>query len=242
MTNRATEASPIIYARIAGLAYLLIILLGIFCAGFIDSKLIVPSNNAATANNIMANDLLFRISIAGVLIMYAIVVVLSWALYVILKPVNKNLSLLAMLLRSGEAILGGATVLISFIVLLLLNGEDYSAVFEAEQLQALAGLFLNVRNAALDIVLIFVGLGGTVFCYLFFKSKYVPGILAAWGIFTYLSMLVLALINILLPNRPEMIEIFLFTLGAFFEIIFGFWLLFKGVNFQQGDVYASGSV
>jgi hypothetical protein len=242
MTNRTAEASPLIYARVAGLAYVLIIILGIFCVGFIDSKLIVPSNNAATANNIMANDLLSRIGIAGVLILYASVVVLSWALYVILKTVNKNLALLALLLRSGEAILGGATVLISFIVLLLLNGEDYSTVFEAEQLQALAGLFLNIRNAALDIVLIFVGLGGTVFCYLFFKSKYVPGILAAWGIFTYLSMLVLALVNILLPNRPEMIEIVLFALGSFFEIIFGFWLLFKGVNFQQKDVPVSGSV
>lgn len=242
MTNRTAEASPLIYARVAGLAYVLIIILGIFCVGFIDSKLIVPSNNAATANNIMANDLLFRIGIAGVLILYASVVVLSWALYVILKSVNKNLALLALLLRSGEAILGGATVLISFIVLLLLNGEDYSTIFEAEQLQALAGLFLNVRTAALDIVLIFVGLGGTVFCYLFFKSKYVPGILAAWGIFTYLSMLVIALINILLPNRPEMIEIVLFVLGSFFEVIFGFWLIFKGVNFQQRDVLASGSV
>ena len=242
MTNSNAEASPLIYARVAGIAYVLIILLGIFCVGFIDSKLIVPSNNAATANNIMANDLLFRIGIAGVLIMYASVVVLSWALYVILKTVNKNLALLALILRSGEAILGGATVLISFIVLLLLNGEDYSTVFDAEQLQALAGLFLNVRAAALDIVLIFVGLGGTIFCYLFFKSNYVPGILAAWGIFTYLSMLVLALTNILFPNRPEIIEIVLFALGSFFEIIFGFWLLFKGVKFQQRDVHASGSV
>jgi len=241
MTNRTAEASPLVYARVAGLAYVLIIMLGIFCVGFIDSKLIVPSNNAATANNIIANDLLFRIGIAGVLILYASVVVLSWALYVILKTVNKNLALLALLLRSGEAILGGATILISFIVLLLLNGEDYSTAFETEQLQALAGLFLNLRTAALDIVLIFVGLGGTVFCYLFFKSNYVPGILAAWGIFTYLSMLVLAHINILIPNRPEMIEIVLFALGAFFELIFGFWLLFKGVNFQQGDLHASGS-
>lgn len=241
MTNRTAEASPLIYARVAGLSYVLIIILGIFCVGIIDSKLIVPSNNAATANNIIANDLLFRIGIAGVLILYASVVVLSWALYVILKTVNKNLALLALLLRSGEAILGAATVLISFIALLLLNGEAYSTVFEAEQLQALAGLFLSVRTAALDIVLIFVGLGGTVFSYLFFRSKYVPRILAAWGIFTYLSMLVLALINILLPNRPEMIETILFALGALFELLIGFWLLFKGVNFQQEENYTSGT-
>ncbi len=146
-----------------------------------------------------------------------------------------------MLLRSGEAILGASTVLISFIVLLLLNGKGYSTVFETEQLQALVGLFLNVRNAGLDIVLIFVGLGGTVFCYLFFKSKYVPRILAAWGIFTYLSMLILSFVSILLPNHPAMIETVLYALGGFFELIFGFWLLFKGVNVQQGDDRASES-
>jgi len=208
---------------------------------FVDSKLIVSGNDAVTANNIMANDLLFRIGIAGVLIIYTSVVVLSLALYVILKTVNKNLALLAMLLRSGEAILGSVTVLISFIVLLLLNGKGYSTIFETEQLQALVGLFLNVRTAGLDIVLIFVGLGGTVFCYLFFKSKYVPRILAAWGIFTYLSMLILSFVSILLPNHPAMIEIVLYALGTFFELIFGFWLLFKGVNVQQWDNHAPAS-
>jgi len=241
MTNHIAEELPLIYARVAGFMYLLIIIIGVLNGIFIDSGLIVSGNDAATANNILANDFLFRTGIASILILYVSVVVLSWALYVLLKTVNKNLALLAMLLRSGEAILGAATVLISFIALLLLNGEAYSTVFEAEQLQALAGLFLSVRTAALDIVLIFVGLGGTVFCYLFLKSKYVPGKLAAWGIFTYLSMLVLALINILLPNRPEMIEIVLFALGSFFEIIFGLWLLFKGVNLQHRDVLASGS-
>ena len=235
MTDRTSEASPRIYARVAGFAYLLIIVIGILNESFIDSKLIVSGNDAATSTNIMANDLLFRIGIAGVLILYSSVVLLSWALYVILKTVNKNLALLAMLFRSGEAILGGATVLISFIVLLLLNGKGYSTVFETEQLQALAGLFLNVRTAGLDIVLIFVGLGGTLFCCLFFKSKYVPRILAAWGIFTYLSMLILSFISILLPNHPVMIETVLYALGVVFELIFGFWLLFKGINVHQWD-------
>ena len=233
MTNNTNEISLHIYARVAGLAYLIVIILGIFSVGIIDSNLIVISNFEATAKNIKENDLLFRISITSVLVMYAMVVVLAWTLYVILKTVNKNLALLAMLLRSGEAILGSATVLISFIVLLLLNGKDYSSVFETEKLNALAGLFLSVRTAALDIVLIFVGIGGTIFCYLFFKSYYVPRVLALWGIFTYISMLLIGLINILLPYRPVMIETVLFTLGALFELIFGFWLLFKGVNIKM---------
>jgi len=241
MTNRTAEASPLFYARIAGFLYILIIIIGVLNGIFIDSKLIVSGNDAVTANNIMANDLLFRIGIASILILYTSVIVLSLALYEILKSVNKNLALLALILRSAEAVLGGFTVLISFIVLGLLNGTGYSTIFEAEQLQSLVGIFLNVRTAGLDIVLIFVGLGGTVFCYLFFKSKYVPGILAAWGILTYLSMLMLSFVSILFPNHPVMIETILYTLGTFFELTIGFWLLIKGVNVQQRDNPAPGT-
>jgi len=232
MISHNPEASPLFYARIAGFLYTFIIIIGVLNGIFIDSTLIVSGNDAATANNIITNDLLFRTGIISILVLYACVIVLSWALYVILKEVNKNLALLAMLLRSGEAILGAATVLISFIVLLLLNSKGYSAAFEREQLQALVGVFLNVRIAGLDIVLLFVGLGGTVFCYLFFKSRYVPRILAAWGIFTYLSMLILSSISILLPTHSEMLETVLYSLGGLFELIFGFWLLFKGVKIQ----------
>ena len=66
-----------------------------------------------------------------------------------------------------------------------------------------------------------------------FQSKYIPKILAVWGVFTYLSMLGLAFTNILLPDRPAVIEIVIYTLGTFFELIFGFWLVVKGLNVQQ---------
>ena len=239
MTNQTADASLQKSARIAGLAYILIIVLAILKVNFLESKLIVFGNDAATTNNIMANELLFRIGVVSEIIMFVLVVILSLALYVILKTVSKNLALAALFFRFGEAIIGVViTVLSGLIPLLLLNSE---AVFETEQLRALVGLFLNLRTAGLDIVLIFVGLGGIVFCYLFFTSKYVPRILAAWGIFTYLSMLILSLVSILFPNHPVMIETVLYTLGGFFELIFGFWLLFKGVKVQQGDVRASGS-
>ena len=233
MTTRTVETSQLIAARVAGLAYLLIIILGLLKGIFWESSLIVSGNDAATVNNIIANELQFRLVVASELILYVLVVLLSLALYIVLKPVNKNLALAALFFRFGEAIIGVViTVLSGLIPLLLLNRQ---AVFETEQLQALVGLFLNLRTAGLDIVLLFIGLGGTIFCYLFFQSKYVPRILASWGIFTYLSMLILAFLNILLPNRPAMIEIVLFALGALFEVIFGFWLWFKGVNVQQRD-------
>ena len=231
MTNHTADASQQKAARVAGLAYILIIVLAILKVNFLESNLIISGNDAATANNIMANEFLFRIGVVSEIIMFLLVVILSLALYVILKSVNKNLALVALFLRFGEAIIGGVvTVLSGLIPLLLLDGKE---VFETEQLQALVGLFLDVRIAGLNIVMIFMGPGGIIFCYLFLKSKYVPGILAVWGIITYSTMLILSLVNILFPNLPEMISIVLYTPGALFELIFGFWLLFKGVKVQH---------
>jgi hypothetical protein len=226
--------STLIYARVAGLAYVVVILLGIFSVSYIDTNILVPGNDAVTVDNIINNELRFRISIASEIIMYAFVVLLSHALYVILKTVNKNLALLALLWRIGEAIIGaGVAVLTGFIPLLLLNGK---AAFEHDQLQALVGLFLQVRSAGLDVVLIFIGMGGTVFCYLFFTSKYIPRILAVWGMLTYLSMLTLALVSILSPSLPESVKMIFYAPGGLFEIIIGIWLLIKGVNVEKKEL------
>jgi len=221
-------------ARVAGFLYLIIIITSILSMILVESKLVVPGDAAATVNNIMANELLFRIGAAYDLIMFASVVILSVALYVILKTVNKNLALLALCWRLAEAILGCVAALSSLIVLLLLNGEIYSAAFETQQLQALVRLFLDVRSAALTLVFVFLSLGTIVFCYLFFKSKYIPRILAAFGIFSFLLMLIGSFVSILLPDYAAILQ-FAFAPAALFEIVIGLWLLFKGVDVEQWD-------
>ena len=151
--------------RIAGLAYILIILLGVLKVNFIESS-VITSGNYVPTNNIIVNELLFRIGIACEIIMFILVVVLSLALYYILKPIDKNLALTALFLRFGEAIIGSiVTILSGLIPLLILNIKP---VFEQEQMKALIELFLNLRVAGLNIVLIFIGSGGTIFCYLFY--------------------------------------------------------------------------
>jgi hypothetical protein len=130
--------------------------------------------------------------------------------------------------------MGCLAVLSSLVVLQLLNGENYWAVFEAEQLQALVGLFLDVHSAALSILIVFISLGTIVFCYLFFKSKYIPRILAVFGIFSFLLVLIKAFVVILFP-LPAMIQIVFHLPGILFEVIIGLWLLIKGVNVEQWE-------
>lgn len=238
MTARIADTSQRKAAKIAGIAYLFIIIPSFLIMIFVYFKLVVSGNAAATVNNIMANGLRFRIGTAYELIMYASVVILALALYVLLKPVNKNLALLALFWRLVEATIGAVAVLSSLIVLLLINGGDYvkvGTVFETEQLHALVGLFLDIHSTASLVLVVFFCLGSTVFCYLFFKSKYIPRILAVFGIFSFLLLLIYTLVAILFPNLPAMIQIVCHVPGTLFEVIIGLWLLLKGVNVQQGD-------
>jgi Domain of unknown function (DUF4386) len=69
----------------------------------------VQGDAATTANNIMANGLLFRSGIACFMVLVILDVVVAWALYILLKPVNKSLAMLAAWFRLVfAAILGVA--------------------------------------------------------------------------------------------------------------------------------------
>ena len=223
-----TEIKLNTYARVAGLTYIIVILLGVFSVNLIESSLIVSDDLAATYKNISGNEFLFRIGLVSETVMYLLVILLSLSLYVILKTVDNNLALLALLWRAAEATIGAATVVVSGLIpLVLINTKT---VFSPEQVQTLLKLFLDIRNSGLDIVLMFIGVGGTIFCYLFYKSNYVPKLLAGWGIITYLSMLLLSFISLLSPNFPETYKMIFYVPGGLFELIFGFWLLIKGVK------------
>lgn len=109
--SRITDISLRKAAIVAGLGLLIMTILAIFANFFVLQSLIVPGDAATTANNIMANELLFRLGICSFIIVAILDVVVAWALYVLLKPVNKSLSLLSAWFRLVyAAILGIALV------------------------------------------------------------------------------------------------------------------------------------
>ena len=239
MSNQSPAPSPIVYERLAGAAYLVIIIVAVLYGGLIESKLVVSGDDAATATNIIAQQGLFRAGILLVLVIYTAVIVASWALYVLLKAVDANLALLGLLFRSADAVLGAATLLPGFVALHLQTDSAPSNAFDPQQVQALVGQILALRVTGLDAVLILIGIGATVFCYLLFRSKLVPRSLAAWGIVTYVSMLFLGIVSILFPSHPPMLETILYGAGSAFELTFGLWLLFKGIDLERWRAYAA---
>ncbi len=223
------DKSLVIYARIAGLAYLFAILYAMFSIHYIENDIFVWGDDAATVDNLVNNEMRFRVSVAGEIIVYAVVIPLAHALYVILKRVNKNLALLALLLRVAEAIIGATVAMLAGIIpLLLLDGE---AAFGQKYMEALTGLFFQVREGW-DVVMLFYGAGGTIFCYLLFKSKCIPRIISAWGVISGLILLILAPVNIIMPDLlSEFVRLVaIYRPLLCFEVVIGVWLLIWGVD------------
>lgn len=225
-------------ARVAGFMFLFSLIVPSLNWTFVLSKLIVPENVMATANNILANELLFRLGLTIELFMSVGLIVLALVLYTILKPVNKDLALLALSLKLAEAIIVAVIVLVSFIALQILNGEAYLTAYSPEQLQAPVGFLLNKHTVLFSIPMIFLGLDMTVFSYLFFRSKYIPRILSGFGILSFMLIFIHALMYILVPKYAMMliIQTVFYVPSGLFELIIGIWLLFKGIKVQQGDI------
>jgi hypothetical protein len=218
-------------ARISGILYLSLVPFSVFGLKYVPSITMVPGDAAATANNIMASESLFRFGIVSALIVQVIHIFLVLFLYKLLKPVNKNHAVLMVILALVGIPISMLSELNHFAALLLLSGADYLAVFTADHLQALVSLFLDLRLYGLVIAWIFWGLWLFPMGYLVFKSGYIPRILGVLLIIGGFGYLIDFATFVLLPNFDVRIGM---TTG-YGEIILGLWLLVKGVNVEQWE-------
>lgn len=229
MTNRTAETSPLIYARVAGFLYLIIIVSGIFSEVFIRSSLIVKGDATATATNILASEWLFRISFAADSIMLLSDVAIAVLFYVLLKPVSKTLALTAAAFRLTQAAILGFNLLNYYAALLLLSGVGYATAFESDQLYALVLLFLDMHSHGYDLGLLFFGLSSLILGYLVVKSDYLPAILGYGLIAAAMVYLTGSFTRFLFPDFVSLITpIYIVPLIA--ELSFCLWLLVKGVS------------
>lgn len=237
MTNHTPDNSQQKAAKVAGIMFLFSLIVPSLNWAFILSKLVVAENAMATTNNIMANVFQFRIGITVELIMSVGLVVLGLALYIVLKHVDKNLAIFALLLKLVEATIATSIVLASFITLHIATEGAYTAIFTPEQLQAPVGLILNMHTAIFSIPMVFLGLDMMLFSYLFFKSRYIPRILAGFGLISFCLIFIHALMFILTPRYATMPinQIIFWAPSGIFEIVIGIWLLHKGLKIQQAQ-------
>lgn len=233
MTTRVREMSPSAYARIAGVLYLIITVAAIFAHMVIPGQLIVPGDAAATAVNITNSESLFRFGlVGGELIVLLSEIVLSVVLYVLLKPVNKTLSLVAAVSRLAMTTIHGFNLLNYYFVLQLLNGADFLTAFNPEQVNALVTLFLDAHSIGFTIGIAFLVPHVLILGYLIFKSGYFPKVLGVLFIAAGIGYLVDAFGLLLVSSYTTTPGLIAMVIAAA-EIAFPIWLLVKGVNMDR---------
>jgi hypothetical protein len=224
------DTSPQAYARTGGVLYLIIIVVGLFGEGFVRDRLIVSGDATATAANIRSMESLWRFHIAAELFLLICAVALLLILFVLLRPVSRDLALLAAFFNLVSIGVEAAITLYLVEALFPLGSAGYLKAFTPEQLYAMASLSLKSHSYGFGVSLTFFGCFCLVIGYLIFRSTYLPralGILMQIAGLSYLTNSFTLVLAPALANRlfPAIL------LPAFVgEASFCLWLLMKGVN------------
>ena len=225
MSDVPSERTLQVYARLAGFLYLFV--MAAFVAPFIiTNSLGVDGDFGQTASNIMASEFLYRLAIAIMLLGVVGIVLLSGAFFALLQHVDPRLAAIALSLRVVEAVFMGLSAMLRLPAL-----DNYAAaVAGAQDREAFHQLMFSAVNAGSTIAFASLSVGSAIFFYLFFKSRFIPRLLAGFGVLASLLLGALAFALIIVPSQLAGLEMIgMLPLGAA-EVATGLWLLIAGAN------------
>ncbi len=226
--ERIAEASPRFKARMAGVFEVLEGMTSAFGQVFVLGRLVVFSDAAATAANILGHQPLFWLGFVSSLIGVACHIAWTLLFYELFKPVNRSLALLAAFVGLVVCGLQALTSLLYLAPLLILQGGSSVSAFTAEQLQALALIFLKLNAYAFEIDLVFFGFWCVLAGYLIFRSTFLPRILGV-----LLAIDGLGWATYMYPPMANQLFPFIAAASALAEIPLQLWLVVMGVNPQR---------
>jgi len=219
-------------ARIAGLLYLIYIVVHVLADAIGRSKIIIYGDAAATAQNILASAGQFRLGFMLDLFAAVLFLLAAWALCRLLKPVNEHFALLFLLLNLSGVTIQAASDLFLPVSQLLVSGADYAKVFQADQLPALAMSFLYLYKHGFMIAQIFYGAWLFPLGYAVFKSGFLPKILGGVLMVHCCTWLLTSLQFFLFPGFTAITYIS-YPLGLIAELGLSLWLVIMGVKEQK---------
>ena len=218
------------WARMAGALYLLIIAFGIFGEMFVRGALVVPGNPAATASRIVDSMLLWRAGIAGDVVMHMFDIPVMLAIYVLLRPVDRNLALFALLSNVVQTSVLVANKLNLLMPVLLLGGTSVTAAFTPAQVAALSQVAIAAHGHGFGLGLIFFGMTCLVEGHLIARSGFFPALIGRGMQLAGLCYLTNSFALIVAPDLADRLFPVVLLPPFFAELAFASWLLVKGVD------------
>ena len=222
--------SPRRLARIAGVFYLFVAIFGGFAEGFVDQKLYVAGDAAATAGNVVANAGLARIGVVAHLVNGVFLVLAAMALYLLLNHVHKNAArwmVVLVVLATGITCLNAV---FQFEGLRVATDSSYAAAFGIAGSNALVLLLLDIQHYGTLAAQVFFGLWLAPLGYLVYKSGMFPKALGVVLIAATVCYLVDLLVAFLVPDLGKQIHAYVVIVPAIAEIWMVVYLLVRGVR------------
>lgn len=235
-----SQISPQIYARIGGLLYLIIIVFGIIGEAFVRNPLIVSGDATATAERIRASEFLWRVGIADELVLLICAIALTLVFYVLLRPVNKHLALLATLFNMVSLAVEAVSSTHLMATLSPLANANYLKAIDPRQLNALAYLSAKSWEIGFGVALVFFGCTCLILGYLIFKSGYLPRVIGVLMQIAGVSYLTNSFALILSPSLAHVLFPAILLPAFVGESSLCLWLLLKGVNVPKWNAVVSG--
>ena len=239
MSKVTQEASQRAYARLAGLMYLVVLALDV--AGLVITSSISGGGTFGDiSHRISASELLYRIGLCSSLVGSMSTIVLAVSLYVSLRPADPHLALTALLFRVAESAIGGMTIVSAFAVLQVHLDATRADALDVTQMATLAHLLDS--GAGTSVPALFFCLGSAIFFYVFLRSRYIPRILAAWGLFASGLYLLAFLGSLVLPQSAGLFQ----GIGSLpiliAELSTALWLLIRGIDLGRSVAQPNGDL
>ncbi len=229
MTERTDLATQRAYARLAGLMYLVVLASSI--AGLIvTSSVGAGPGFAERSAQIVASEALFRVGLVLALVGSLSTVLLAVALYVTVRPVDRNLALVGLLFRVCESAIGATGLALSFGILQLRSATAAGDAFAVVEWQALFNVFNGA--ATTEVAAIFFSVGSTVFFYLLLRSRYIPRVLAGVGLVGSACYAAIWIARLIWPEVSWVAPIASVPI-LIAEVVGGLWLLFRAIDVPE---------
>ena len=236
-----TGASPRQLARTAGALYLVNIVFGAFAIGVVPTILIVP-DVAATAHNIQAHELLYRLGLAAHVVVTLTNIPMAVIFYDLLKVVNRRIALLDVFFTLVATSVEAAGLLSQFTPVVLLGNRHYASALPPAQLHALAYLPGDLSTIDYSIYGVFYGFDILCVAYLVFRSTFLPrtiGVLLAIDTLAYLAD---GFTDLLAPGFAAHLVPWIGLPTIVGEGSLCLWLLVAGVNAERWKAQASAAI
>jgi len=218
----------------AGVFYLLTLLTGVVAVP--SFRLIVDSDAAATAGNVLAHEAIFRLGFTALLINVTVYIAVTLLFYELFKPVNRSLSFLAAFFSLAGCAIQAVSSAFFLAPLVVLGSAQSLSAFNVEQLQAQALMFFKLYGQAYNIGLVFFGFYCLLIGYLIVRSTFLPRVLGVLMAFAGLGWL-----TFLWPPLANHLSPYNLAAGILGEGSLTLWLLVRGVNVPRWNEQSSAA-